>query len=659
MNRKQYKIGDRIGGELKVLEVFGGAGKSGMGVVYLVEDREANFPYVLKTLQYSPITSSAKQFMTEAKSWIQIGQHENIVQAFWVREIDQQLFIAAEYVRMDSEGRNTITDYIKEGPAHLAVLINFGVQFCYGMEFAKNKGLICHRDIKPDNLMVDPNFTLKITDFGLAKLKAIQIADFGKKKVRWPFKKKTGYAKYEMTGTVLGTPPYMAPEQFIDAKTVDHRADIYSFGIVLFELLSGGCYPYQIKQSDFVNPMADFARLHLYANPIKIESPLMEIIQRCLQKNRNQRYKSFQNLLSDLKQVAKDKNIFIIEAPEIIPSLDTELYMKAQSYVALKEPDKALNAIEAYVANFPNRYCGWTEKSKIHLERNEIDQAIEAAGTSLSLNPYNSHAWNNLGLAMKRQGSNLIKAKLAYEKAIKYDKHNTGAMANLSALLMELKEYDKIPDLLITALKLRPKKETLCFNAGNIAALLIGNNRLSYAKDILEALTKASPNNLNAWHNLALINWQQDKLQEAISCFENVVRLNPSDDFAWLSLVKLYFRSKNAKKTVYCCNKLIKMDKSVVAAISMSAQVLNFTGDYPGAVTLIESYLQRQPENDMLWFVLSEIHEFQDNRDAALKAAKQCKNILMKYEKKSNPENIIEVEEKIERLSHINPTDKF
>lgn len=86
MNNKQYKVGDKIGGELSVIDVFGGEGKSGMGVVYLVKDRETPFPYVLKTFQQRTGTEGSNQFIAEAHAWIQAGVHENIVKAFWVRE---------------------------------------------------------------------------------------------------------------------------------------------------------------------------------------------------------------------------------------------------------------------------------------------------------------------------------------------------------------------------------------------------------------------------------------------------------------------------------------------------------------------------------------------------------------------------------------------
>ena len=101
-----YKLGDWIGGEYRIRRIFGGEGQSGMGVVYLVEGRSSEEPFVLKTFQnVGNNDQSLARFKQEAEAWVKLGKHANIVQCLWVRSFDAQLFVAAEYVWPNPEGK--------------------------------------------------------------------------------------------------------------------------------------------------------------------------------------------------------------------------------------------------------------------------------------------------------------------------------------------------------------------------------------------------------------------------------------------------------------------------------------------------------------------------------------------------------------------------
>jgi len=243
---RQYRIGDAIFGEYTISKVFGGQGKSGQGVVYLVTHRERTEPFVLKTLQATGDDQSRlKQFRQEAEVWVSLGQHPHIVEAYWVRELDWQLYVAAEYIQPDRAGRNTIADYIAQETLPDQLMGQWAVQFCDAMQYALGKGLKAHRDVKPANLMINPTGDLKVTDFGLARLAGTRSLALGAATLS---SGPTPLAPAH-SDRLAGTLPYMAPEQFFDIQNVDHRADIYAFGIVLFELATGGEYPYQVVEN--------------------------------------------------------------------------------------------------------------------------------------------------------------------------------------------------------------------------------------------------------------------------------------------------------------------------------------------------------------------------------------------------------------------------
>jgi len=645
---QQYKTGDRIGGEYTVLKVFGGEKQSGMGVVYLVQNREVPKPVVLKTFQQTLSSDNKRQFLSEAHAWISAGAHINIVQAFWVREIAGQIFVAAEYVEPDDDGRNNLTHYLNTSPLLTEVALMWAAQFCYGMDYARSKGVLAHRDIKPDNLMIDRDATLKVTDFGLAK--CIEINETPQKQGWWPFAKKQEVRTVSQTktGSAMGTLPYMAPEQFIDAKSTDHRADIYSFGVILYQMVTGNGYPYRINLNS-PDMGTEFFRAHTSQKPITVESPLMPIIIRCLAKRPEHRYASYDALLVDIGALAKKLHFKLPQVVHVSKE-DEELYARAQSYVALGDKDRALKAINEYVSRYGENECGWTEKGRIHFERSEYQAGLEATKRSLDLNPYNTHAWNNYGILLNRTKAPVVEVKKAYANALRLDPYNTAAMMNLVGPLVSLKEYAEVAALTAKALQLRPEKPLVMAKAQELLKEFMEAREFNAAKTLLEGWTVARPQDVDAWHNLGLIFLEQRLLEKAIHCFEQVHRRVPKDGFALAQLAKLTFQAKKARECLEYCNELIERGHEPLLAVSLKARVLNFVGGYEQSVKFIQSYIDHSPSNDALWVVLAEIHEYRDNITAAITALQKAKQILERADK-CNEENLQFLIIKIEQLS--------
>lgn len=647
---RQYSVGEKLAGQYTVLKVFGGANKSGMGVVYLVQDRDAPWPYILKTYQFKSGTNNQHQFIAEAHAWINAGAHQNIVQAYWVREIDGQTYVAAEYIPPDENGRNTLSHFLNDGLLKMEVVLQWAAQFCYGMDYAYSNGVLVHRDIKPDNLMIDQNGTLKITDFGLAK--SIDRSEIKPQRSWWPFGTTiiaNDPASHTKTGSAMGTYPYMAPEQFVDAKNVDHRADIYSFGIILYQTVTGNKYPYHINNNAPDMGM-EFFRVHSQDKPLIVNSPLMPIIKICMEKKPGNRYRDYDDLLKDIKTLAKKLNINLPNQIHVSKE-DEALYAKAQSFVALGDSKKALEFIDEYTLRYPENACGWTEKGRIHLERLEYADAIKATTKSLAINPNNSHAWNNLGILLDQTESNGDDIKEAFKKSLYFDPDNTGAIVNLVHALQRLKEFDDIPELLVRALKLLPDKPYTLAKADEILKELFRLGNIPLAKTLLSGWVEARPRDVTGWHNLGLVFMSEDDTKSAIKCFEKVEELSPDDNFAVLQLARLYFKKKRGKESIQCCNKLIERGYETLTAVCLKAQVMNLMGDYKHAVLFLQRYIKHNPDNDVLWVVLSEIHEHRDNFAAALEAAKNAKLVIEENQPEINKDNYSILEAKIKRLS--------
>ena len=256
-------------------------GEGGMGVLYLAEDLQLNRKAVLKFLPPDMMNDleTNLRFKREAQSAGSLS-HPNIVTIYDVGVHENKTFIAMEYV----EGK-TLRELIKSDELTIEKITDISVQICEGLNEAHSKG-ITHRDIKPENILIDEKGKVKIVDFGLAKIKNTS----------------RGITKQDST---VGTLKYMSPEQ-IRNQNVDHRSDIWSFGVILYEMITGK-YPFKgehdaslfysiINQSP--EPLARYKS--------DIAEGFQRIIDKSLDKDPETRYQHIDELLSDLRREKKE-----------------------------------------------------------------------------------------------------------------------------------------------------------------------------------------------------------------------------------------------------------------------------------------------------------------------------------------------------------------
>lgn len=299
--------GSRLENHYPVVEVRGGKGVTGMGVVYIVED-EGRL-YAVKTFQrrFARELAFIERFIREARTWMLIGFHPNIVHAYRVEIIDAIPYLFMEYIPGDALGRHTLSEHLRQGPMPLRQVLDFALQFCEGMAHAVRAvpGLV-HRDIKPDNVLVRPDGTLKITDFGLVRAQGdddTALAALARTAMENP-----GKQHLTEVGSVFGTPAYMAPEQFEGAERAAEAADIYAFGCIFYEMLAGRA-PFRAEDAPTMEKLAALRMLHLEVPPRALleyrpECPeaVIDLAMRCLHKDPAQRWGSFAELRDALRE---------------------------------------------------------------------------------------------------------------------------------------------------------------------------------------------------------------------------------------------------------------------------------------------------------------------------------------------------------------------
>jgi len=282
---QQLRAGEMVGH----YEVITSLGKGGMGEVYLVEDKRLGRKVALKFLQNGLSTNlqGLKRFEQEARAASGLN-HPNILTIHEIGEIEGQPFIASEFV----DGQ-TLRQRISMGPLSVQEAIDVGEQIASALAAAHSAGIV-HRDIKPENIMLRNDGLVKVLDFGLAKLSETEAGPDD------PTKNfiKTG------SGTVMGTTAYMSPEQ-ARGQIVDARSDLWSLGVVIYEMVTGQPPFTGLTMSDVLVSILERQPKSLTRISVNVPETLDWIVTKALTKEREDRYQTTRELLADVRRLKK------------------------------------------------------------------------------------------------------------------------------------------------------------------------------------------------------------------------------------------------------------------------------------------------------------------------------------------------------------------
>lgn len=278
-------------------EIIKELGKGSMGMVFQAHDPNLDIQVALKVLRQDRVVSEAfvKRFLSEAKALGRLD-HPNIVRVYNVDEDAGTVYIAMEFI--EGEPLNEVMQKKKFSPGEI---IEFGITVAEALDYAHQKGIV-HRDVKPSNILVRPEGRLKITDFGIARIEDPE-----------------GHQQTQ-AGEILGTPAYMSPEQ-VESKPVDGRSDLFSLGIILYEL-STGTRPFKGENlASVFNAIIKGSPSQIREAAPAIPEELSKIIMKCLEKSPDERFKTGRELAEALKDSTKKEKLVEV----VIPATDRKV----------------------------------------------------------------------------------------------------------------------------------------------------------------------------------------------------------------------------------------------------------------------------------------------------------------------------------------------
>ncbi len=280
-------VRDLVGQRIQSYQVLQKIGAGGMGIVYLAEDTRLGRRVALKTLTPSVAKDQARlrRFLREARAAAAI-KHPNVITIFEVGEVDGAPFIVTEFV----EGQN-LNSKIQGKPFPGPEIIEIALQIAEALATAHDSGII-HRDVKPANIMITTQGQVKVLDFGLAVVTSDSPAAL------------TADGQTDI-GLVMGTVQYMSPEQAL-AKEVDARSDIFSLGLVLYEMTTGRSPFYGQNIVETLDHIIHHEPESIHASNSTVPHEMERIILKCLEKEKDRRYQNARDLIVDLRNLKRD-----------------------------------------------------------------------------------------------------------------------------------------------------------------------------------------------------------------------------------------------------------------------------------------------------------------------------------------------------------------
>ena len=600
-----YKKGDVIGDKFEVNNIIG---RGGYGIVYKAYNREHNYVCAVKTFHNKFLSYRAKReaFKKEALLWVNLDEHAFILTARWVREFSGRLFVFMDYIAPDDHGRVSLQDHLirSRRPLDTDQALQWAIQFCYGMEHANAHGIRCHRDIKPANILIMQGEIVKISDFGLAaaelvwKVDQSQIGGI-----------ENGCFSYSLPTTegrkVYGTVGHIAPEVY-EHKGADLQSDIYSFGIVLWQMVMGSpLSPFHAAEVRNNGDNEKYWREYqamVYERQKsghlpKVNSSLKPMIERCLAVEPSGRYKDFRQLREELQVVLEDRTGQTIQVPLRLDKTVVFWNNKGASLDSLGRHQEGIACYDKALEIDPRHAYAWNNKGLSLNSLGRYDEAVDCCNKSLEIEPRNAYAWNHKGLSLHSLGRH-HEAIDCHNKALEIDPLFAPAWGNKGLSLTSLGRYQEAIECYNKSLEIEPLNANTWFNKGlSLHSLGYFQEGIAYYDKTIEI----EPRHAYAWNNKGLSLYYLGRYDEAMDCCIKSLEIEPRNAYAWNNKGLSLDSIGRHHEAIDCHNKALQIDPQYAEAWYNKGLSLASLDHYDEAIECYSKALEIDPRYVAAW----------------------------------------------------------
>ncbi len=594
---ERYAIGDVIDGRYEVLAIHRGT----MGVVYGTFDRETGLPRALKGLQrrFDANTMMRDLFTAEATTWVRLEKHPFIVRAHLVRRFDDQPYVITEYIRGQEGMAGDLRGWLGHPRLTLPVGAEMALQIAQGMQHATRRvPCLVHRDLKPANILVDDRMRAMVTDFGLAHAAE---AD-------------------------AGTPAYMAPEQW-RREELDQRADLYAFGCILHEILTGRRLFAAVSINDWRT--AHLSYLPVSPRVLKPDLPatLDDLVRRCLSKEIAARPADWDEVVSvcarAFHEVTGQPAVLSFSAYELTAD---ELLMAASSLGILGKHQEALDVCDRALQVHPRSLTAWALKGLALEDLKRHADAVACYDRALEIEPRVSALWRNKGRALHKL-ERYAEAITCYARAIEIDPLDTTAWYKKGNALNKLRNIQEAIACYDRTLEIDPRNTSAWRNKGFTLHTL---KRYNEAIACYDFAIEIDPRDTCAFGYKGNTLQALKRYEEAIACYDGAIEINPRDTSAWRNKADTLKTLKRYNEALVCYDRTLEIDPRDLSAWRNKGRALDALERHEEAITCYDRAIEIDPRNTLTWGI----------KGFTLAALKRYKEAIACYDRAiENPEN--------------------